>query len=729
MRFHTSFTHEIEGTVIVSEPEGLTQSIIGLTRHPELNTLVKEFKTSMRLYGSNGTQDGRRDWLKNIESTYGPDSTIEVLIEYSSDGFTFFELYTGEVGIQTIMEDLAFDHGLEFTGVQNGFWRKAMSRWDVPVNIQAATNLDGEAVTVYSPENLLLPTQIIRKRTEMFGTDGVSGSDVGVDNNSVTVQIGLPFILEEISDSFAIPFADNPTPVAIIELKEAGDLTVSAAGDGRIEVTSGVNIDQVNVSLFARINSLLPTGIGASSASPGTPSCDETLPISGSHTFTGLQVGDTITIYAIFTVQLVSTDTINYTFGFEDLEVMLTFQSIFPDSNAPGFLVHDVIAAVLDRISDSDLLYSELLGSPATRARVYAEAGCYWNNIVAKGLHIRGYSLAEKQFAISMKDIWEGLNPHLNLSVGYEKLSGVDMIRLEERAHAYDSSSMSVLLSGVQRIKRKYSDQYFNSVETGNARGLIEDISGIDDPQKEVRANLFKNIGRKLTIVSNWITQSLTFEWTRRSTRLKSADNKFDNDNFMVEVTADGADYTPRLDEDYDSVTGLLNESTRYNKRWWPARAFLRWSNYIFNGCQNYVGTVYRFVSGEGNYDATSERKPDNCSDNYGAESLDEGGDITITEDHLYIPIEFEIEHYLTIEEFNTIDSLRNKAIGISQFAEEDGGHAEFFITDLQLEILSGQIKLTGFFKDPFNIETVAQGGTIIQGGKIFDATFDFSFE
>jgi len=130
------------------------------------------------------------------------------------------------------------------------------------------------------------------------------------------------------------------------------------------------------------------------------------------------------------------------------------------------------------------------------------------------------------------------------------------------------------------------------------------------------------------------ITQSLTWEWTRRSTKEKSADNKFDNENFMVEVTASGADYTPRLNEDYDSVTGLLNEATRYNKRWWPARAFVRWSNYIFMGCQNYVGTVYRFVSGEGNYDATSERKPDDCSDNYGGESLDEGGNITVTDHH-----------------------------------------------------------------------------------------------
>ena len=93
MRFRVYATHAIEGTVLLSEPEGLKSAIISLKRHPKLHSLVKEFNTSFRTYGSNGTQDGRRDWLKNIETTYGPDEVIEKLIEYAPDNFVFRELF------------------------------------------------------------------------------------------------------------------------------------------------------------------------------------------------------------------------------------------------------------------------------------------------------------------------------------------------------------------------------------------------------------------------------------------------------------------------------------------------------------------------------------------------------------------------------------------------------------------------------------------------------------
>src|SRR5688572_26269996 len=718
-KWRLSFYHFSTNWVVVSEPEGLSSAIIGLTRHSEGHSLVKEFKSPMRLYGSNGTQDGWRDGFKEIERLYGPDETILEKLEFSEDGFTFRIVYTGEIGIQTIVEDLAFDHGLEFTGVQDGYWRKAMARWDVPVNIQSPINLDGEAVTVYTPENLILPTQIMQKTSIFEGLAGLTGSDAGTDNYLIEMQVGMPVTRDEISETFNILFDETTDFTNVIELGEAGDIAVSAAGDMIIQVTSDQIIDTVNFILRVRRNDGTEENIGSNSDSPGATSVDITLPFSGSQSYPGNAVGDLFYLYIEFGITLAASGSIAWSIS---LDGGITFvqQSIFPETNNEAVLIHDLIASVLDRITDSDKFYSELLGSPDTRARVYAEAGCYWNNVAMKGLLLRGYTLSEKQFAISMKEIWEGLNPHLNLYLGYEKIAGVDRIRLEEKSYGYDPT-MSVLLSGVQKIKRKYSDKYFNSVQTGSTKGAIEDISGIDDPQKETRASIFKNIGRKLDILSTWITQSLTFEWTRRSRKEKSADNKFDNDTFMIEVTKVGSDYTPRLDEDYDSVTNLQNEATRINKRWTPARMFLRWSNWIFMGCQNYIGTVYRFVSGEGNYDMTSERKPDDCSDNYDGNVLAENADITVTSGYLYIPVEFEIEHYMSQEDFDTIDANKTKAIGISQGLEADGGHAVFFITDLQREISSSQIKLTGYFKNYFNIETVPPGGQIFQNGKIFE--------
>lgn len=851
MRWRVTLTHS-SGSKVLSEPEGMTSAIIGLFRHPELHSLVKEFKTPMRLYGSNGTQDGGRDWLKGIEQEFGPDAVIDELIEYAPDGFIFERLYSGEVGIQTIIEELNFDHGLEFTGVQDGYWRKAMSRWDVPVNIQASENLDGVAVAVIPPTTLRLPTQIINyygeyrfnlSYTYSDATGEWDGFQIDWDNivrddiqklsvgnglwalqssGSILIitaaaqfiapwdgeyQFDVQFIYARLNggvwaaagggdfgiikigepasnkrnftdstyysgggdtirkavfqDSFTLRKGDqvsifyytDPDKFTIfgeLRLSYKTDCDLATTGNVTLsgeQVVDGVPTSSSRVLVWQQgdgtENGIYVTGAGAWTRATDLDIAAEFINAAVVITDGDLYedaafrqvndefstVGTSISEWEEFTASLEHDRP--YPAGAPDVEnfCYVTALTTYKETTIESFLLHDVIASVLDRITDYGKFYSELLGSPDTLARVYDEAGCYWNNMVSRGLHVRGYTMTEKQFSMSMKDIWEGINAHLNLYVGYENIQGIgNVIRLEEKSHGYDDSSMSVLLSGVQKIKRKYSDQYFNSVETGISKGLIEDISGIDDPQKQTRASVFKNIGRKLTLLSTWITQSLTWEHARRTEITKSSDYKYDNDAFMVEVTKEGSQYTPRLDEDYDSVTGLLNEETRINKRWTPARMFLRWSNYIFNGVQNYVGTVYRFVSGEGNYDMTSERVPDDCSDNYNGQSLAENEDILVTSDYLYVPIEYEIEHYLTKAEFDTIDDNRKKAIGISQ-TYDDGSHKEFFITDLQYEIMSGQIKLTGFFKEYFDIITVPPGGQIFQGGKIFDATFDFSFE
>jgi len=867
MRWRFEIT-DPNGTVYqMSEPDGYLQGIIGLTRHPVLNSLVREYKSGLRAYGSNGTQDGLRDTIKQIEALFGPDCKIIFTTYWAVDNFNFTLFESSEIGIQTISEGLDFDHYLEFTPVQTGMWRKAMSSWDTPVNIQSALKLDGSDVDVITGTDLRLTSQVIDRTTSYDGHTGdtetaedclvattsnvvlsgiqtvdgelgftgrrigviantdqkengiyvedvgawtraadantdpeievlifrvVSGTvnagkvfkqqtdpvTIGVSNivfaeynyvddvvlhseehddveNGEYFTIYLPATAdldqEEIISSFATGFIaveDSLDLTECIELSttESGaievDLSIDYKFRGTVDIGGPVG---AKIQLFYQINDETPVQIGVDDdASAGSGDVTNAGNFTASFVFQDgaddriFNQGDRIKLYIAFGIAIVTISPINnvnfdYYGGITNQSVIFKFKSRYSDTTIKSFLLHDVCASVLDRITDSDKFYSELLGSQNTLARVYPEAGCYWNNMLSPGVHVRGYTLAQKLYSISMKQIFEGLHPHINLWVGYETVTidsvATEVIRLEERTHGYDASSMSVLLSGVQRIRRKYSDQYYNSVETGISKGTIENISGIDDPQKQTRANVFTNIGRKLTLLSTFITQSLTWEDARRTIITKSKDYKYDNDHFMVEVTLGGSGYVPRLDEDYDSVTGLLNESTRYNKRWTPARMFVRWSNMIFAGCQNYVGTFYRFVSGEGNYDATSERKPDDCSDNYDGAVLAENADIPITTNKLYIPILFEIEHYLTIEEFNTIDANRNKAIGISQ-NYEDGSHAEFFIDpDLQYEIATGQVKIQGYFKDPFDIITVPPGGQIFQGGQVFDATFDHTFE
>lgn len=844
MRWRFELTHAIAGTASMSEPEGFVSGVIGFIRHPELSGLIKEFKSGLRAYGSNGTEDGLRDWIKNVESVYGPDTIVTLKIYRAADNYVFALWYTGEIGIQTVVEGLELDHYLEFTPVQTSLWRAAMARFDTPVDIHSPLNLDGEAVTVYPDEVLNLPSQVIRYNgsyEKIYNSPprSTSGGNIGIlidweatildeikkfsieegvftpDTNDINVigiidipfdgyyevtaktvssvftgpapghwedhsadfklrarKVGSTFFVESTSsvetvgaDSFAtdvIIFKENllkGDQVAVYGIAGASAGNRTFFGTLRLNwKTSAGLVSTSNITLFGEqtIDGVLTSGTNVLLPFQTNPA-ENGLYVSSAVAWTRHSDLDSASEFTNAAVQVNSGSTGSLTFWTQENIVIdlgvdpiswiqindnsertapysgtavesylrVIGDTTYKNTAAPAKLTHDVAASILDRITTFGKFYAPVLGSEFTRARVYDEAGTWWNNLNIKGVHLRGYSLAQKIFSMSMKDYWEGIKPLINPGMGYETVDGEEVITLRPLEEYYNPE-MSVLLSGVQRIKRKYGPEYYNSVEVGFANGKTEDISGIDDPQKQTRASIFKNIGKPLKILCTWIAQGLTIEHARRTTKVKSADYKFDDNTFVIEGTKVGDEYTPRIDEDFTDTTGMLNANTRYNKHHTPAHIFLRHTNYLFAGLQKYVGSVYRFVSGEGNYDMTSTMVDGDLPDDNEGLPLAENGNIAVGTTVLWIPKIFEFEHYLTIEEFDIIDANRNKAIGISQ---TDANHQPFFIDELQMEIMTGQIKGTGKFKNEFDIVTVPQGGQIFQGGRIFDASFDITFE
>lgn len=250
----------------------------------------------------------------------------------------------------------------------------------------------------------------------------------------------------------------------------------------------------------------------------------------------------------------------------------------------------------------------------------------------------------------------------------------------------------SVYFDYVFEISREYDEErIFNKVEMGYSNWQSEDVSGIDDPQtKRTYATRFKKIGKGIQLFSEWIAASLAFETTRRQTISLSKDYKFDDNTFILsvrpnEVSPDA--YLPELDENFTSVTNLLNSETRYNIGLSVARNFLRWINYFNISLQAYLTSVYKFVSGEGNYDMTSAMTPSGCDDDFGGNSLSEKQNIPVTTDHLHIPQLYSIELNMPWEKYKLIVANRKKAIGISQTA---ANHTAFFIKSLEYELVKG---------------------------------------
>lgn len=389
-----------------------------------------------------------------------------------------------------------------------------------------------------------------------------------------------------------------------------------------------------------------------------------------------------------------------------DNHLTITADTTFRETRQEGILIHDAAAAVLKAygLGEENPFYSDFFGSTLTNARVYELDGCGWHYVLMRGLQLRGYPLASKAFSLSFDHWWKGANPIFNLGLTYDETATTpdqSLIRAEKKSWFF-SREMSTTFDYVFEISSEYDDEkIFNKIELGYANWQSEDISGIDDPQtKHTYASRFKKIGKGVQLHSEFIAASLAIESTRRQTLEKSKDYKFDNNTFIISINPDDVSpdaYVPELDENFSSITNLLNSGTRYNSRLTVARNFLRWKNYFNGALQSYTSSAYKFVWGEGNYDMTSNLV--SSCDVSG--ELSEKQNINVSSDFLHLPLLYTIEINLAWQDYVAIRDARHKAIGVSQ---TDSAHAMFFIKSLEYELVKGKATIKAWPIEYFDI-------------------------
>lgn len=398
-----------------------------------------------------------------------------------------------------------------------------------------------------------------------------------------------------------------------------------------------------------------------------------------------------------------------------DCHLIITADTTFADTTCQAFLLHDAAGSILDRIiGQNDTFYSEFFGSTVTNYRTYDASGCGWRNALSLGLHIKGYTLTEKLIFLSFDKWWKGTNPMFNLSLGYETINGVEVIRIEEKDHQYDQTSVSVYIDNVRDIIREYDpSRIFKKIDIGYSKWQSEQISGIDDPQtKHTYATRFEKVGTDLTLYSEFIGASLAWEIMRRKSFEKSKDYKYDDDVFVVclngtPVSADV--YVPELDENFNSITNLLNSDTRYNSIHTPMRMLLRWGNYFTGALQKYVTSdSFRFVSAEGNYDMRSDYSCSTggqciaviCDDIGESENISLGapGNYNSVIGYIHLPEKYTINIDLSWDDYAAIRNNRKKAIAVSQ---TETNHKKYFIKELEYSVCLSKAKIVMWAAEP----------------------------
>lgn len=392
--------------------------------------------------------------------------------------------------------------------------------------------------------------------------------------------------------------------------------------------------------------------------------------------------------------------------------IQLEFQTTFIETIAQGFLLHDVGAAITDRITGrTGLFKSPLLGSPYSR-QVFGDIGGFSLFALFKGLQIRGYDLIQKPFFYSMKEFWKGINNIACLAMGKYKIAGQDYIVIKKRSEVYDPT-MIVKLNWVQNIKKLYNDsEQYTSAQIGystwqskggnSSGGGI--ATGLDDMQTvQTRNTLFKNIGKKISILSDLIAAGLAIEGTRRITNKQSANYQYDDNTFIMALTRVGNLFKPELAENFSQIDNLLNKDSRYNLRLSTFRNFMRHLNYLSGCMQKNLDSFFRFSSGEGNYKMASKATSNYLGDNPGV-LLTEDQSISPSNDPIYLDEKFDIQHYLDWECYQLLRDNPDMAIGISQ---TDEGHVPFFYDSLKFFFAKGKVSISAKPKSEFNIKTI----------------------
>ena len=418
----------------ISEPDGWVSAIMKLERHPDFHSLVEFFEGSFVFYGSNGIQDGGIDYIKGVESIYGSDADLEILIEVSFDEIVYDTVFSGLLDISELQE--VKDNKLEVPIIRNDLWTKFISRRQTPVNLLSRTDIDGVVSSVIDGLDVNLTSQRVR---QVYQADYTKiKSDLVESNRQYAIPAGdygvVSFedvLLDEIKKSYNYVNTEDPEiPFETFDFEYAGSYNFQFNLNISDQPSGVLGTSPVGIGMRFQIND--DAAITVTGVNVGTPGVDQSGRFSFDQTFV-LQAHDLVRIYFIntsgglvtfyaFSGNISTSTTKNIT---------VTADTEWLSSEAKGYYLHDLFAENIKRTCGDNVFYSEVLGRTDTNSRSYDANGCFSPFAIMKGLQLRGYLITEKPFFVSFDQAWKGANPIFNLGLGYEDVSSVEVIWIE----------------------------------------------------------------------------------------------------------------------------------------------------------------------------------------------------------------------------------------------------------------------------------------------------------
>lgn len=286
-----------------------------------------------------------------------------------------------------------------------------------------------------------------------------------------------------------------------------------------------------------------------------------------------------------------------YYVEYDNIDLSISSIQYFEESTATCTYRHEYLERLLQIITDQeDILKSDVFG----RGEIgYESDGLFSNNVLVSGRQIRGFTSFPQP---SLKDTIKSLASKYNVGFGIEKIDNIYKCVFEELPYFFKGNVIHTFYNCSKFSTKVSKDLTFSSCEVGYKTSELELTNGLEEYNNASRYGTYISSQKgNLDLVSTERADGYGIEKMRRKHRTiaGSEDTKEDNDIWSVTVTNETGILTAKKNEDYDTVTGIYDESTAYNLDVTPAEMIKRNGDWL-NGClEKYPTEKIKFLSSD----------------------------------------------------------------------------------------------------------------------------------
>ncbi len=680
---------KINGTE-VEEPIGWDKLVINITRSTEYWGLENVYSDNITFW------DEGAAIIRDSYELSGIDAELDFEANYDcGEGFVNFVS-----GILNCFSYQIINNVVTVKIEPSGFQRDVKNNIDTPINLLSTTSIDGSEMSAFVQRDLHLHSKAIVQQGLMKLNNTLSDQSVTSVDDSSFNAIYAPMqiasdeygTLNEVTTIFDIQPAIGPyNPQRLFTAPVSGDYTFTYDIDLTIfETAAGFRSFDMEMDFSinnAAVHSVTP--ISSHAQNGGTISVIQ----KGAGTFTiHINAGDFISLYtSLFNStpprsadirQLIRTAT----FGVRS-------NVVYAPTITKAFHIHEVFAILAESMTGiKDSFRSDYFGKTDSFPHEYLADGCASWTAITNGLAIRNMlNIDGNQYNIQadFKSFYESVDAIYNIGMRIKKEGDKEYLRIEPKEYFFNASQVLGFFNVSDLKKRPAVEYIFNTYQNGYDKWNLN-ITGsnaLDEFNSQHSYTLPSRMSNTaLQKISKLIASGYLIEQTRRIQFMNNPTNDFetDNDLFIIctnrtEVISDkystpsvsqayAAGTVSERDENFTSITNVLNPDSNYNYRISPTRIAANWYSFYSGTLFKNTSLPVKFVSGQGNY-IESDRMTGDCividavRQNQNILKSDLNGSAAIA---IFNPEILEFTSPISFDSFVHIIANTEKAIGVS---------------------------------------------------------------